>query len=198
MRVYGRYPGEEELGGEMRRETLAEVERVSGGGGLSGEIGRTGLDVRRDVFLLPGVHAARTAHAAHHLVEHEQRAVLGADGFHRREVARHGGYAAEGLRGSIISRGSRLDLTAWGKGLTAPTTGSATNAHTLSAPTRVNSSSSSCASRCTYASVVSPSSMPRYALHAETREILSSSIGSKSFRLPRCPLMDSAPRVVPW
>ena len=60
------------------------------------------LDVRRDAFLLPGVRRAGAAHAAHDLVEDEQRAMPVADLAHRLEVAvrrrhRAGGGADDGL-----------------------------------------------------------------------------------------------------
>ena len=54
------------------------------------------LDVRRDAFLLPGVHGSGAAHAAHDLVEDEEGAVAIADVAHRLEVAGHGGDAAGG------------------------------------------------------------------------------------------------------
>ena len=54
------------------------------------------LDVRRDAFLFPGMHGAGAAHAAHHLVEDQQRAVAVADLAHALEIARQRGDAAGG------------------------------------------------------------------------------------------------------
>ena len=54
------------------------------------------LDVRRDALLLPGVHRAGAAHAAHHLVEDQQRAVPVADLAHALEIAGQRGDAAGG------------------------------------------------------------------------------------------------------
>ena len=54
------------------------------------------LDVRRDAFLLPGVHRAGAAHAAHHLVQDQQRAVAVADLPHALEIAGQRGDAAGG------------------------------------------------------------------------------------------------------
>ena len=45
------------------------------------------LNVRRDALLLPGVHRAGAAHAAHHLVQDQQRAVPVADLAHAPEIA---------------------------------------------------------------------------------------------------------------
>ena len=53
------------------------------------------LDVGRDALLLPGMHRAGAAHAAHHLVEDQQRAVPVADLAHRLEIAGQRGDAAE-------------------------------------------------------------------------------------------------------
>ena len=54
------------------------------------------LDVGGDAFLLPGVHGAGAAHAAHHLVQDQQRAVAVADLAHALEIAGQGGDAAGG------------------------------------------------------------------------------------------------------
>ena len=54
------------------------------------------LQIGRDAFLLPGVHRAGAAHAAHHLVEDQQRAVAVADLAHAPEVAWQRGDAAGG------------------------------------------------------------------------------------------------------
>ena len=57
---------------------------------------RDDLQIGRDAFLFPGVHRAGAAHAAHHLVEDQQRAVAVADFAHALEVARERGDAAGG------------------------------------------------------------------------------------------------------
>src|SRR5262249_47925086 len=54
------------------------------------------LDVRRNSFLLPGMHGPGAAHAAHDLIENEERTVAIADVAHGTEVARHCGDAARG------------------------------------------------------------------------------------------------------
>ncbi len=54
------------------------------------------LQIGRDAFLLPGMHRAGAAHAAHHLVEDQQRAVAVADLAHALEIARQRGDAAGG------------------------------------------------------------------------------------------------------
>ena len=46
------------------------------------------LDVRRDALLLPGVHRAGAAHAAHHLIQDQQRAMPVANLPHALEIAR--------------------------------------------------------------------------------------------------------------
>ena len=45
-----------------------------------------GLDIGRNALLLPGVHRAGAAHAAHHFIEDQQRAVTIADIAHRAEI----------------------------------------------------------------------------------------------------------------
>ena len=54
------------------------------------------LQVGRDALLLPGMHRAGAAHAAHHLVEDQQRAVAVADLPHALEIAGQRGDAAGG------------------------------------------------------------------------------------------------------
>ncbi len=54
------------------------------------------LDVRRDALLLPRVQRAGAAHAAHDLVEDQQRAVAVADLAHAPEIAGHRRHAAGG------------------------------------------------------------------------------------------------------
>ncbi len=54
------------------------------------------LDVRRDAFLLPGVARAGAAHAAHHLVEDEERAVPIADLADGAEISLRRRHAAGG------------------------------------------------------------------------------------------------------
>ena len=54
------------------------------------------LQVRRDAFLFPGMHRAGAAHAAHHLIEDQQRAVAVADLAHALEIAGQRGDAAGG------------------------------------------------------------------------------------------------------
>ena len=60
-----------------------------------------GEDVRDDVVVLPGVHRARAAHAAHDFVEDDERAVAVADVFHGLEVAGQGDDAAESLEDCV-------------------------------------------------------------------------------------------------
>ena len=52
------------------------------------------LNIRRNALMLPGVMRSCTSHAAHDLVEDEERAVLLAHGLHRGEVARRRRHAA--------------------------------------------------------------------------------------------------------
>ena len=54
------------------------------------------LDVGRDALLLPGVQRAGAAHAAHHLVENQQRAVAVADVAHGAEITLRRRHAAGG------------------------------------------------------------------------------------------------------
>src|SRR5205809_7393498 len=54
------------------------------------------LDVGRDAFLLPGVARAGAAHAAHHLVEEDERAVPIADLADGTEISLRGRHAAGG------------------------------------------------------------------------------------------------------
>ena len=56
---------------------------------------RDHLDIRRDRFLFPGMHGAGAAHAAHHLIQDQQRAVTRADLPHRPEIAGQRRDAAE-------------------------------------------------------------------------------------------------------
>ena len=51
------------------------------------------LDVRGDPLLLPGVHGAGAAHAAHHLIQDQQRAMAVANLPHAPEIARDRGDA---------------------------------------------------------------------------------------------------------
>ena len=125
------------------------------------------LDVRGNTFLFPGVERPRSPHAGHDLVQDQERSVFVAYRLDRLEISGNGRHTSQRLRGCKFGSEDRIiwvDRTEGDRGRrrTAPTTVSATNAHTVLGPTFWNSSSSSCANLRTYASSVSSAAfLPR-------------------------------------
>ncbi len=66
-----------------------------------------GEDVRRDAIFRTGIEMAGAAHAAHHLVEHQQHAVAVADRAEAREIARHRFCAAQRRPGDRFGKERR-------------------------------------------------------------------------------------------